>query len=123
MHALPRAHGPMRSQFPGELALRDLPVATPHRLANLVIARMLVLQLAERTAQHGMEDAVSAIELNAVRAYIEPIRERFPADAMRLDRILDRIASGEDHRVIAALLAAADTTLLHAHGMGAYGFF
>ena len=114
---------PLRSRFPGELALRDLPAAAPHRLANLVTARMLVLQLAERVTGATMDLAELQREVEAVRPYIDPVRERFPADAMRLERALDRIAAGDPRRAAAALLAAGDSSTLHGHMMGAYGYY
>lgn len=123
MDASPRRIAPLRNIFPGELALRDLPDETPQRLASLVTVRLLVLQLAERIAQGAVDPEFLHIELAAVRAYIDPIRERFPADALRLERLLDRLASGDARRVIPALLAAAETTLQHAHQVGAYAFF
>lgn len=110
---------PLRSRFPGELALRDLPAEAPHRLASLISTRMLVLQLAERMSLTTIDVA----EVDAVRPYINPLRERFPADALRLERALDRIAAGDARRVAAALLATGDSINMHQHSLGAYGYY
>src|SRR5688500_4842148 len=41
---------PLRSQFPGELSLRDNSGAELQRFSPLIVARFVVLQLAERYA-------------------------------------------------------------------------
>ena len=123
MKAVPRAQGPLRSTFPGELALRDLPERTTSRLGQVVTARLLVLQLAERYALLESEERPSALEIEAAHAYVSPIATLGPIDELHLRRILTRMASNQPRRVIAALIACGDSCLNQEHRLAAWGFY
>jgi hypothetical protein len=122
MPAVPRSRGPLRSRFPGELALRDLNRFCSLRKSELVVARLVVLQLAERFAAGHVDAALRRIEVEAAALYVEPLIGRY-RDALCLTRVLDRIAEDEPRRVTSALLSCGDRCKAVNHVMGAYGFY
>lgn len=123
MKAVPRAQGPLRSQFPGELVLRDLPERTTIKLAQLVTARLVVLQLAERYASLVAEARPTDPELAAAAAYLPPIVMQAPVDELRLRSILTRMGANQPGRVLLSTLACGDCCLHHEHYLAAYGFY
>ena len=100
--------GPLLSRYPGELALRDAVGGTALE-AQLCAARFAVLQLAERYAGHGVDAVMLMAEIEAAEAYVTPVQQRGPADAMRLRRVLDSMRTGQARAVVSALLATGDT--------------
>lgn len=113
----------LRSQFPGELALRDLPVRDAQEFVGLIAARFVMLQLIERIAHGGIEPHLLALELDSAVEYVTAIRRHAPADAMRLQRLADRVRRKEMRAVASALLSVGDTALVRAHRYAAFGFF
>jgi hypothetical protein len=103
-----KGRGPLMSRYPGELALRDAAGATALE-AQLCAARFAVLQLAERYAGFGIDAIMLATEIEAAEAYVTPVNERGPADALRLRRVLDSMRAGNVRAVVAGLLATGDT--------------
>src|SRR5688572_710608 len=93
--------GPLMSRYPGELALRDAAGCTALE-AQLCAARFAVLQLAERYAGHGVDAVMLSAEIAAAEAYVTPVQQRGPADAMRLRRVLDSMRSGQTRAVVGA---------------------
>jgi hypothetical protein len=122
-NAVERVEGPLRSRFPGELALRDLGESAPMCRAGLVTARFLTLQVAERYAAGWFVPEWLELAIAATDPYVGPGCESAPADAMRLRQVLTRMRVNEPDRVVAALIAAGDTTLTRSHRMAAYGFY
>jgi hypothetical protein len=118
-----RVEGTLRSRFPGELALRDLGESASVARAGLVTARFLVLQVAERYATGWYVPEWLELAIAATDPYVGPGCESAPADGMRLRNVLMRIRANEPDRVVAALLAAGDTTLTQSHRLAAYGFY
>lgn len=121
--ALARVDGPLRSRFPGELALRDLGETAPLDRAGLVTARFLTLQVAERFATGWYVPEWLELAIEATAPYLGPGCERAPADGMRMRHLLLRMRANEADRVVAAMLAAGDTTLTQSHRLAAYGFY
>lgn len=118
-----RVSGPLRSRFPGELALRDLGDSALSPGAGLVTARFLVLQVAERYATGWYVPEWLELAIAATEPYVGPGCEAAPADGMRLRNVLMRMRVNEPDRVVAALLAAGDTALSQSHRLSAYGFY
>ncbi|HSL69987.1 MAG TPA: hypothetical protein VK864_07070 [Longimicrobiales bacterium] len=115
--------GPLRSRFPGELALRDLYEGAPPSLTCLIAARFAVLQVAERYATGWVSDDWLEVELSSAEAYLAPVRESAVADSLRLRHLVDRMRANQPNRVAAALLAAGDTAVLQSHIFGAVACF
>jgi hypothetical protein len=116
-----KSRGPLVSKYPGELALRDAAGATVLE-AQLCTARFAVLQLAERYAASGIDVMLLTAEIEAAEAYVSPMRERGPADALRLSRILDGMRRGQVRSVTSAFLAAGDTARAAGQVYAATGF-
>src|SRR5687767_12204976 len=114
---------PLRSQFPGELGLRDNSGADLQKFSPLIVARFVVLQLAERYAAGLVEAQWMTAEVESAAEYIAPIRKQHPADALRLEQVLARIEAGDHRAVVLGLLAAGDTTLHRRHRLTAAGYY
>ena len=112
------ARAPLRSRFPGELVLRDLPPGSPRRVVNVVTARFAVMQLAERYAAGFVADDWLEEELEAAAAYLKLLQRNGLADLLRLRHLLERMREQQPERVATGLLAAGDTALTQAHVFG-----
>jgi hypothetical protein len=117
-----KTRGPLISKFPGELALRDAAGAGELE-ARLCAARFAVLQLAERYANRGVDAVMLMIEIDSAIAYVTPVQDRGPADALRLRRVLDAMRVGEPRKVVSAVLAAGDTALAAGQVYAGAGFY
>ncbi len=116
-----KGRGPLVSRYPGELALRDAAGATVLE-ARLCAARFAVLQLAERYAGYGIDAVMIATEIEAAEAYVSPMHDCGPADALRLRRVLESMRSGNVRGVVSALLATGDTARAGGQVYAAVGF-
>jgi hypothetical protein len=113
---------PLRSRFPGELALRDARDGTV-RQAQVCAARFAVLQLVERFSAGSIDTTAWALELEAAGAYIDVLHEKVPAEAQRLRRVLDRLNQEFAQGAPAALLSAGDLAFACGHLFSAWGFY
>jgi hypothetical protein len=120
-HGAPRLP-PLRSRFPGELALRDAKDGSV-RQAQVCAARFAVLQLVERFVDGTINTTCWTVELESAAAYVEPLNEKSPLEAQRLQRVLLRLDCDYARGVPGALLAAGDCALACGHLHGAWGLY
>jgi hypothetical protein len=113
---------PLRSRFPGELALRDAREGSV-RQAQICAARFAVLQLVERFSAGTIDTTAWTHELEAAAAYIDVLAEMVPAEAQRLRRVLDQLNRDFAQGAPAALLSAGDLAFVCGHLYAAWGFY
>ncbi|MGH7469904.1 MAG: hypothetical protein ACRENP_18300 [Longimicrobiales bacterium] len=113
---------PLRSRFPGELALRDARDGSV-RQAQVCAARFAVLQLVERFVDGAIDTTSWAAELETAAAYVDPLNEKLPQEAQGLHRVLQCLDRDYARNAPAALLPAGDGALACGHLFGAWGLY
>jgi hypothetical protein len=113
---------PLRSRFPGELALRDARDGST-RQAQVCAARFAVLRLVERFVDGTIDPTSWVAELESAAAYVDPLNEKVPQEAEGLRRVLERLDRDSARGAPAALLSAGDGALACGHAFGAWGLY
>src|SRR5688572_30333628 len=109
------------SSFPGRYALRDLGGPVESSETRIIVARFVVLQLAERVVCGMVWPAELEVERTAVLPYLSAVRGIAPLDWVRLSELMAAVAAGDPRGVGLACLATAQPALTRGHRYGAYG--